>query len=320
MIPTTMRAAAIDSFGGPDVLSIHTMPVPEPGAQDVLIALDAAGVGVWDAHLRSGTYAEGGERFPLVLGIDGAGRVAAVGARVKRFAVGDFVYSYSYRNPKGGFFAEYVAVTEGRVAPVPAGLDEIRAGGAPAIGLTGLQGVDDTLEIRKGESVIVHGASGNVGMMALQFAKRRGARVLATASGTDGVEFVRRLGADEAIDGKRGDVVAAAKRFAPDGIDAVVAFVGGKELTRCLDTLRKGGRVAYPNGVEPEPRKRRGIRIKSYDAETGRRELERLNRAIEESHAEIPIAEVFSLEDARKAVERVERGHVLGRLVLRLAR
>ena len=131
---------------------------------------------------------------------------------------------------------------------------------------------------------------------------------------------MRRLGADEAIDGKRGDVVAAAKRFAPDGIDAVVAFVGGKELTRCLDTLRKGGRVAYPNGVEPEPRKRRGIRIKSYDAETGRRELERLNRAIEESQAEIPIAEVFSLEDARKAVERVERGHVLGRLVLRLAR
>ena len=318
-IPATMRAAAIDRFGGPEVLSVHTLPVPEPNAQEVLIALDAAGVGTWDTGQRSGEWAEGKEEFPLILGIDGAGTVVAVGARVERFAIGDYVYSYSYSNPKGGFYAEYVAVSAGKVAPVPEALDEIGAGALPALGLTALQGVDDALELADGESVIVHGASGNVGMLAVQIAKHRGARVLATASGPDGVTFVRRLGADEVIDGRRDDILAAAKRFAPDGVDAVLAFVGGDELTRCLDALRAGGRVAYPNGIEPEPRKRRGLRIKAYDAEVGPRELERLGREIERALPEIPIAEVFGLEDAAKAHERLERGHVLGRIVLRIA-
>jgi NADPH:quinone reductase-like Zn-dependent oxidoreductase len=318
-IPATMRAAAIDRFGGPEVLSVHTLPVPEPNAHEVLIAVDAAGVGTWDASQRNGEWVEGDEDFPLILGIDGVGTVVAVGARVERFAIGDYVYSYSYANPKGGFYAEYVAVSAGKVAAVPDALDETSAGALPALGLTALQGVDDALELAGGENVIVHGASGNVGMLAVQFAKHRGTRVLATASGPDGVEFVRRLGADEVIDGRRDDIGAAAKRFAPDGIDAVLAFVGGHELTGCLDALRRGGRVAYPNGIEPEPRKRRGVRIKAYDAEAGQREFERLGREIERAHPEIPIAEVFSLEDAAKAHERLDRGHVLGRIVLRIA-
>ena len=318
-IPATMRAAAIDRFGGPEVLSVHTLPVPEPNAHEVLIAVDAAGVGTWDASQRNGEWVEGDEDFPLILGIDGAGTVVAVGARVQRFAIGDYVYSYSYANPKGGFYAEYVAVSAGKVAPVPDALDETSAGALPALGLTALQGVDDALKLAGGENVIVHGASGNVGMLAVQFAKHRGARVLATASGPDGVQFVRRLGADEVIDGRRVDIGAAAKRFAPDGIDAVLAFVGGHELTGCLDALRRGGRVAYPNGIEPEPKKRRGVRIKAYDAEAGPREFERLGREIERVHPEIPVAEVFSLEDAAKAHERLERGHVLGRIVLRIA-
>jgi NADPH:quinone reductase-like Zn-dependent oxidoreductase len=314
-----MRAAAIDRFGGPEVLSIHTLPVPEPGAQEVLIALDAAGVGTWDARQRDGTWsAEGEERFPLIPGTDGAGTVVAVGARVERLAVGDYVYSYGYANPKGGFYAEYVAVSAGKVAPVPDGLDEIHGAALATIGLTALQGVDDALELAEGESVIIHGASGNVGMLALQFAKRRGARVLATASGSDGVELVRRLGADDAVDGRADDIVAAAKRFAPDGVDAVLAFVGGEELTQCLDALRDRGRLAYPNGIEPEPRRRRGLSINAYDAEPGPREFERLRRAIEETRLEIPIAEVFSLENAAKAHERLERGHVLGKIVLEI--
>jgi NADPH:quinone reductase len=318
-IPATMHAAAIDRFGGPDVLSIHTVPVPEPNAQEVLIALDAAGVGTWDARQRDGGWAEGEERFPLVMGTDGAGTVVSVGARVERLTVGDYVYAYAYGNPKGGCYAEYVAVSAGKVALVPDALDAIHAGAVPAIGLTALQGVDDALKLTADESVIVHGASGNVGMLAVQFAKHRGARVLATASGADGVEFIRRLGADEVVDGRRDDIVATAKRFAPDGIDAVLAFVGGKELTRCLDTLRRGGRLAYPNGIEPEPRRRRGLSIKAYDAEVGPRELERLGRVIEEAHPEIPIAEVFRLEDAAKAHQRLERGHLLGKIVLNIS-
>jgi NADPH2:quinone reductase len=315
-IPATMRAAVIDHYGDPSVLSIETVPVPTPNAQEVLIALDTIGVGSWDPELRSGKWDEGTTKFPLILGIDGSGTVAAIGTSVTRFALGDRVYSYSFENPKGGFYAEYVAVPAGRVAHIPAELDMIRAGAVAAIGLTALQGVDDTLEIAAGENVIVYGASGNVGMIALQFAKLRGARVFAVASGGDGVELARRLGADQAVDGRADDVDAALDQFAPDGVDAVLAFAGGKELTRCLDAIRKGGRLAYPDGVEPEPRKRRGLRITAYDAQTGVRQLERFNAAIAESKLEVPIAAVFSLGDVARAHERIERGHVIGRVVL----
>ncbi|HEX9406136.1 MAG TPA: NADP-dependent oxidoreductase, partial [Thermoanaerobaculia bacterium] len=196
-----MRAAAIDRFGGPEILTIHTLPVPKINAREVLIQVDTAGVGMWDARTRDGKWAER-EEFPLILGTDGSGVIAAAGAQVRRLKAGDRVYSYSYDNPKGGFYAEYVAVSASKVAPVPKSLDMLHAGALPTIGLTALQGVDDALAIQPGERVIVHGASGNVGMLALQFAKLRGARVLATASGSDGLDLVRRLGADSAIDGK----------------------------------------------------------------------------------------------------------------------
>ena len=316
-IPATMRAAAMSSFGDPDVLAIRSLPVPQPNANEVLIAMLAAGVGSWDPKIRSGDWAEDDDtEFPMIPGMDGCGRVVAVGANVSRFSPGDFVYSYSYENPKGGFCAEYVCVAAGKVAPVAEGLDAISAGALPAIGLTALQGVDDAAEIEAGESVIVHGASGNVGMLALQFAKLRGARVLAVASGEDGVELARRLGADDAIDGKSDDIEEATRRFAPDGVDAVLAFVGGKELTRCLDGMKEGGRLAYPNGIEPEPRKRRGLKITSYDAESGVRPFERLNAAIAESRLQVPIAAVFPLDDIARAHERIEQGHVVGKVMI----
>jgi NADPH:quinone reductase-like Zn-dependent oxidoreductase len=315
-----MRAAAIDRFGPPQVVKVRTLPEPQCGAQEVLIAIDTAGVGIWDAKTRSGKWAEGDAAFPLILGVDGAGTVVAVGSRVKRLKKGDRVYAYSYDNPKGGFCAEYVAVAASKAARIPRGLDLQTAGAVAVIALTALQGVDDALKIKDGESVIIHGASGNVGMLAVQFAKRLGARVLAIASGRDGIGFVRRLGANEAIDGRRSDIVAAARDFAPDGIDAVLAFAGGKELTRCLDALRKRGRAAYPNGIEPEPRKRKGITIKSYDAVPGVREFERLRRAIEESKLQVPIAATFDLDDVVAAHRRVEKGHLLGKVVLRVGR
>ena len=316
-VPETMRAMAIDRFGGPEVLQMHTMPVPKINAQEVLIELDTVGVGMWDARAREGAW---GERdFPMVPGTDGSGIVAAVGSRVTRLSVGDRVYSYSYDNPKGGFYAEYVAVSAAKAAPIPGNIDLRDAGGFATIGLTALQGVDDALGIEPGEHVVIHGASGNVGMLALQFARLRKARVLAVASGADGVKFVRRLGAHDAIDGREtDDITAAVRRFAPDGADAVLAFAGGRELTRCLDGLRKGGRVAYPNGVEPEPRRRKGIKFSSYDATPGPREFEHLNRAIEEGRIKLPIAKTFKLRKAADAHHFIERGHVLGKVVLRV--
>ena len=171
-----MPAAAIDHFGGPEVLTLHIVPVPAIDADEVLIALDMAGVGPWDADIREGWYPGGKPRFPLVLGVDGAGIVAAVGSRVRRLKVGDKVYSYSWANPKGGFYAEYVAVAANKVAHVPRGLDLGHAGAIATIGLTALQGIDDALHVKKGESVIIHGGSGGVGTLAIQFAKRTGAR------------------------------------------------------------------------------------------------------------------------------------------------
>jgi NADPH:quinone reductase len=315
-IPATMRAAAIDRFGGPEVLTIHSLPVPEPDSNEVLISIDTAGVGSWDADIRGGWYPEGKPRFPLVLGTDGAGSVAALGSRVRRFKVGDRVYSYSWMNPKGGFYAEYTAVPAERVARVPNTLDLLHAGAIPTTGLTALQGIDDALNLKTDESIIIHGASGGVGTLAVQFARLRGAHVFATASGKDGVALVRRLGAEAAVDGRHDDIVAAAHRFAPAGFDAVLAL-NGEGLTQCLDVLRRGGRLAYPNGVEPKPRKRKGIKITSYDAVSGIREFERLNRAVTEARLKVPIAASYKLSSAAKAHERLEAGHVLSKIVLR---
>src|SRR6266481_3041396 len=260
-IPKTMNAVAIDRSGGPEVLTMHTLPVPAPNASEVLIAVHTAEVGGWDADIRGGWSLDGKKpRFPLVLGAGGSGTVAAVGSRVRRFKMGEPVYSYTWSNPKGGFYAEYVVVPAEDAAVVPRGLDLKQAGAVPIAGITALQGIDDALHVKKGERVIIYGASGGLGVFAVQFAKLRGARVLATASGSDGVALVRKLGADAAVDGRDGDIARAAQEFAPDGLDAVLAFAGGDTLERCIDAIRKGGRLAYPNGIDPEPKRRRGIK------------------------------------------------------------
>jgi NADPH2:quinone reductase len=315
-VPRTMFAAAIDRFGGPEVITAHALPVPEVDAGEVLIAVDTTGVGRWDADVREGLFASRKPHFPLVLGYDGAGIVAKVGPRVRRLKVGDEVYSYNWENPKGGFYAEYVAVPADKVAPIPKRLDLRHAGAIPITGLTALQGIDDALGLKKGETVIIHGASGGVGTLAVQFARLRGARVFATASGKEGVELVREMGAHNVVDGKRVDIDDQARRFAPDGVDAVLALAGGDALEKCLNALRPGGRVAHPNGVEPAPKKRRGMRLIRYDGISGVREFERLNVAVEAARLKVPIAECYPLPRASEAHERLADGHVVGKIIL----
>src|SRR5258707_5438740 len=242
-VPKTMHAAAIDRPGGPEVLAIRALPVPQLDANEVLIAGYTAGVGGWDADMREGWSPSGRTHFPLVLGSDGAGIVAAVGSRVRRLKPGDRVYAYAWDNPKGGFYAEYVAVTAKTVAPTPQPLDLKHAGAIPVTGLTALQGIDDALHVKKGQAVVVYGASGGVGSLALQLAKLRGARVLATASGEDGLAFVRDLGADMAADGRHEDIAATVRSFAPDGVEAVLALAGGPALDRCIESVRHVGRT-----------------------------------------------------------------------------
>jgi NADPH2:quinone reductase len=316
-IPKTMQAMAIDRSGGPEVLTMHTLPVPVPTASEVLIAVHTAEVGGWDAEIRDGWSVDGKKpRFPLVLGAGGSGTVAALGSRVRRFQMGEPVYSYTWSNPKGGFYAEYVVVPAEDAAAVPRALDLKHAGAVPVAGITALLGIDDALHVKKGERVIIYGASGGLGVFAVQFAKLRGARVLAIASGPDGVALALKLGADAAVDGRDGDIARAAKEFAPEGVDAILALAGGDTLERCIDALRKDGRLAYPNGIEPEPKHRRGIKTKSYDGTPGREEFEHLGRAVEAARLQVPIAAEFALADAVRAHERLAQGHILGKIVL----
>jgi NADPH:quinone reductase-like Zn-dependent oxidoreductase len=131
---------------------------------------------------------------------------------------------------------------------------------------------------------------------------------------------VRRLGADAAVDGRRGDIAAAVRSFAPQGADAVLALAAGDGLQRCIDALRPGGRVAFPNGIGSQPTARAGITITPYDAIEGSQEagMARLNQAVEAHRFEIPIAAEYPLADATKAHERLSAGHVLGKLLLRI--
>jgi NADPH:quinone reductase-like Zn-dependent oxidoreductase len=313
MLPDTMRAAAMDRAGGPEVLSIHQLPVPKPAAGEVLIAVHATGVNVWEAAFRQN--ADDGVRFPVVLGSDGSGTVAGVGAGVSGFKVGDTVYARGR-----AFYAQYTTARAEDVAHIPKGIGLTEAGILATSGLSALQGIDDVLHLKAGETLIIHGAAGAVGALAVQFAKLRGVRVLATASDDAGLGLVSRLGADAVVNGRTGDVEAATKHFAPNGVDAVLGLAGGDALEHCIDALRHDGRgrVAFLYGMEPLPKPRFGMQMSLYSFISGSREFERLNRAAEAAKLQVPIAAEYSLADAAEAHKRLEAGHLLGKIVLRV--
>ena len=312
-IPDSMLAAAIDRGGGPEVLTVHRLPVPAVRPGEVLIAVRAAGVGAWEVSTRQ--HPEAGTQFPLILGADGAGTVVAVGPGVRDFAVGDRVYGTGE-----GFYAEYVAVRAGEVAQIPKGMGFTEAGVLAISGLSALQGIDDVLQLKAGETLIIHGATGGVGTLAIQLARRRGIRVLATATTEEGLALASRLGADATVNARTGDIAAAARRLAPGGVDGVLGLAGGDALERCIDALRADGRgrVAYLYGMEPLPKPRYAIRMTLYSfiARTG--ELERLNAAVAAGTLQVPIAAEFPLAEAAQAHSRLEAGHLLGKIVLRV--
>lgn len=316
-----MQAAGIQRFGPPSVLQLVTLQAPVVGPHEVLIALHAAGVGVWDASVRDGSWRPiPHPKFPLILGTDGAGIVVFKGARVRRFRVGDRVWGYHYANPKGGFYAEYIAVAATHLGIVPKHLDLLQAGAAATTGLTALQGIDDALHLRAGDTALIYGSSGAVGTLAVQFAKRRAARVIATASGRRAAALVRELGADEVFDARGRTALAELRKLAPDGIDAALVLASGESLEACLSLIRRRGRIAYPNGVEPEPKRRQGIRLVAYDAVAGPKEFARLDRAATEARLRVPIPATYPLARAAEAHARLERGHIVGRIAFRIRR
>lgn len=316
--PAEMEAVVIDEFGPPSVLELRDVPVPRPGPREVLVAVHAAGVGMWDAKIRDGTWAEDDVRFPKILGTDGAGVIAEVGERVRRLNVGDRVWAYEYDNPKGGFHAGYAVVDMDHVGNLPSRLTMPQGGAGAATGLTALQGCVDHLELRRGETVMIFGASGAVGTLAVQFAARyRRARVIAIAS-ADASRLLRKLGAEIVIDGRRHDAVDRIKEAAPDGFDAVLALAGSPVLNASIDLVKTRGRVAYPNGVEPAPRRRKRVRVIGYDADASPTAFAQLARVVDVAEVTVPIAKAFPLTQAATAHARVERGHVVGRIVLKI--
>ncbi len=317
--PNTMQAVALDRFGGLETLTVRRLPVPQVGPDDVLIRVESAGVAPWDPLEREGGFAEvlGIEpNFPYVLGTDGAGTVAAVGEQVTRFKKGDRVYAAALANPKGGFYAEYAAVKADNASHVPDKLTTEQAGVMPSDAMTALRGLDDILGLKQGETLMIFGASGGIGHMAVQLAKRMGARVLAVVSGDDGVTLAQRLGADVVVEGHTGDVAAAARELAPGGLDAALVTAGGEAADRALAAVRDGGRVAYPNGVMPEPKARPGVRVSSYDVIVDRGVIEKLNRLIEAAPFDVHVARTFPLDQAADA-QRALDAHYLGKLALR---
>lgn len=312
-VPATMLAAAFDRAGGPEVLTVHQLPVPKPDAGEVLIAVQASGVGAWEVDERR--HPSSDTPFPVVLGADGTGTIAAVGPGVHGFKVGDAVYGTGSH-----FYAQYATTQADHIAHIPRAIGVSEAGILAISGLSALQGIDDLLQVKAGETVIIHGATGGVGTLAIQFAKLRGAKVLATATSDEGLALARRLGADVVVNGRTEDIAAAARSFAPHGVDAVLGLVGGEALEHCIDTLRSDGRgrVAYLFGMEPLPKPRYGIRMMLYSYVSERHELDQLNRAVEAAKLQVPIAAEYALADAAQAHKRLEAGHFLGKIVLRV--
>jgi NADPH2:quinone reductase len=316
-IPSEMKAAAIDRFGPPDVLHTETLPVPTVGKRDILVHVATAGVGTWDPELVDGSFQDVKVRFPRVLGSDGAGTVVAVGDDVERFAVGDQVYGWGLGNPKGGFFAEYAAIKERDAAPIPESLTLDEAGALAVSGITALQGLEQ-LELHEGQTLIIFGASGGVGHVAVQLAKLMGFEVFAVASQTDGVNLVKRLGADHVVEGRSRTLVRQAKAFAPGGFSGALVFAGGNGWKKELGLVISGGRVAWPNGVEPVPAVGRGVTGKPYDGVESPAEFARLNALIAGRPFHIELSKLYPLDAAAQALRDVRHHHV-GKLAIRIA-
>lgn len=310
-IPTKMKAAAFDRYGPPEVLHVELLPTPEPAEGEVLIQVDTAGVGAWDPDLRAGEFEMGKKGFPRIIGNDGSGRIVALGKNVKGFHLDEEVYSYAW---EGGFYAEFAAIPSDSVAPVPPALGLDEAGALGADGVTALLGLENVLHLGKGERLLVFGASGGIGHLAVQLARRMGAMVSAVASGDDGVQLVHSLGVRDVVEGHDEELLEKLRIAAPSA-DAALVLAGGPQADLALTYVKRGGRVAFPNGVEPEPHAPEGVHLKSYDGTPSPEALARLNELIGERPFKVVLGQRFPLEEAAAAHEAVTHHH-LGKVAL----
>lgn len=308
-----MKAVAIERFGGLDELKTYELLKPEPKADEVLIRVRAAGVGVWDSAQRQGKLMQDSPHFPLVLGAECSGDIERLGSNVSMLKVGEPVYTYF--TGKQGAYARYVAVKATMVARKPTSLSYVDAAGVPVDGITAQQSVVDDLQVKAGEWFFVAGGAGGVGSMAVQIAANIGAKVIASAKAED-FAMLESFGVtrERLIDYTKSNVVEAVQKITGGkGADAALDAVGGKDAKQTIEAVREGGRFAELTGENiPE---QRGIKITHVESKPSATRLDALRDLIDAGKLKIHIGQVFPLAQAREAQSAVERPHD-GKIVL----
>ncbi len=309
----TMKAIVAHEYGGPQVLKLEEVPVPTPKDDEILVKVFAAGVNSFDGTLRSGKYAKpNGTQLPWHPGYDIAGVVEKVGGKVTKFKVGDPVYAM-VNILKGGGYAEYALARETDAALRPATLNFVEAAGVPSVALTAWQAMVDKANVQSGQTVLIHGGSGGVGMFAIPFAKIRGAKVFATAS-TANQDFLKQLGADVAIDYKTQKFEDIAK-----DVDVVIDGVGGETLARSYPIVKKGGIVvSLSDRVDQAQLGKYGIRGTSLVVQNNGDDLAQIGKLIDQGKIKVIVSETFPLADANKAEAKADLGHTRGKIVLKV--
>ncbi|HWY39972.1 MAG TPA: NADP-dependent oxidoreductase, partial [Chthoniobacterales bacterium] len=280
---------------------------------EMLVKVVAAGVNSFDGVLRSGKYAKSnGTQLPWHPGYDIAGVVEKVGGKVTKFKVGDAVYAF-ITILKGGGYAEYAVAKQTDAALKPTTISFVEAAGAPSVALTAWQAIVDKANVQSGQTVLIHGASGGVGLFAIPIAKIRGAKVFATAS-TANQDFLKQLGADVAVDYKTQKFEDIAK-----DVDAVIDGVGGETLARSYPIVRKGGIiVSLTDRLDQAQLDKYGIRGASLEVQNNGDELAQIGKLIDEKKIKVIVSETFPLTDANKAEAKADTGHARGKIVLKV--
>lgn len=309
-----MKAIVVHEYGGPEVLKYEEVPRPEPKEDQILIRVIAAGVNPVDAMIRSGMFAKyEKDVFPIIPGADIAGVVEKVGSKITKFKLGDPVFAYVSLKG-GGAYAEYALATEHDTAAKPKSLTYVEAAAVPIVALTAWQALIDTARLSAGQTVLIHGGSGGVGSFAIQIAKARGAKVIATAS-TANQDMLKQLGADLAIDYTKQKFEDVAK-----DVDVVLDSVGKDTLARSYGVVKKGGiivsLVARPNQAELD---KHGIRGAALSVEPNAGELGEIGKLIDQKKMKVIVSQTFPLSEATKAQQQVATGHTRGKIVLKIA-
>jgi len=309
-----MKAVVIHEYGGPEVLKYEDVPRPEPKEDQILVRVIAAGVNPVDEAGRSERSAKFfGITLPFTPGYDIAGIVEKTGGKITKFKTGDSVYAYLSLT-KGGGYAEYAAASEAEAAAKPKSISFVEAAGVPVVALTAWQALIDTAKLSAGQTVLIHGGSGGVGTFAIQIAKARGAKVIATAS-TANQDFLQQLGADLAIDYTKTKFEDVAKN-----VDVVLDSVGKDTLARSYGVVKKGGFiVTLVARIDQAELDKHGIRGASLGVEPDSKELTEIGKLIDEKKIKVIVSQTFPLSEAIKAQEQIASGHTRGKIVLKVA-